>query len=172
MYPGNDIQGWMRPEELQWLYEMACRMASVVEIGSWKGRSTHALLSAGARVVAVDNWKTIIQKHDPARAEMAFKANLAAFAKLSVLKLESLDAARQFRRRSVDMVFIDGTHTYEAVLADIQTWLPKARKLICGHDYKPSWPGVQQAVREVFGKDFGVFKGIWFHHCTPQGGAA
>jgi len=168
MYPGNDIQGWMRLEELQWLYEMAGQMQSIVEIGSWKGRSTHALLSAGPRVVAVDTWETVIQKHDPDRAEAAFRANLVAFANLRVLKLESLDASRLFRRRSVDMVFIDGDHRYEAILADIQAWRPKARKLICGHDYKITWPGVQQAVQEVFGKDFGVIKGIWFHHIKDQ----
>jgi hypothetical protein len=61
------------------------------------------------------------------------------------------------------MIFIDADHSYESVLADILAWRPKARKLICGHDYKKTWPGVQRAVQEVFGKDFGVFKGIWFH---------
>ena len=31
-------------------------------------------------------------------------------------------------------------------------WLPKTKKLICGHDYmKADYPGVQQALDEYFG---------------------
>ncbi|MBU4356393.1 MAG: class I SAM-dependent methyltransferase, partial [Proteobacteria bacterium] len=58
VYPGNDIKGWMSQKELQWLYEQARNMDSIVEIGCWHGRSTHAFLS-GCRgtVYAVDHWQ-------------------------------------------------------------------------------------------------------------------
>jgi hypothetical protein len=49
------------------------------------------------------------------------------------------------------MVFIDAEHTYEGCKADIAAWLPKAQRLICGHDYSPEWPGVMQAVKEMIG---------------------
>jgi hypothetical protein len=52
----------------------------------------------------------------------------------------------------VDMVFLDGDHRYKAVVADIEAWLPKTRKLLCGHDYgHPRYPGVARAVDEIFG---------------------
>jgi hypothetical protein len=51
----------------------------------------------------------------------------------------------------VDMVLLDGDHEYEGVVADIEAWLPKARKLLCGHDYgHPDYPGVARAVDEIF----------------------
>jgi hypothetical protein len=51
----------------------------------------------------------------------------------------------------VDMVFLDGNHEYEGVVADIEAWLPKTRKLLCGHDYNhPDYPGVAEAVDEIF----------------------
>ncbi|MDD5643279.1 MAG: class I SAM-dependent methyltransferase [Syntrophales bacterium] len=164
MYPGNDIQGWMRVEELQWLFNMAGQMQSIVEVGVWKGRATHALLSGGtAEVLAVDTWETTIHGHDPVEAHQDFLRLAQGFPQLTIMRLSSLAAARVLDQ-PVDMVFIDADHSYEAVRADILAWRTKARKLICGHDYKKSWPGVQRAVQEIFGTDFGVFKGIWFHN--------
>ena len=87
--------------------------------------------------------------------------------------LPNLVAIREFSPAAaeqvpeVDMVFFDGDHEYEAVIADIETWLPKARKLLCGHDYgHPDHPGVAQAVDEVFGSRVvpagpGHLAGIW-----------
>jgi len=78
-----------------------------------------------------------------------FMKNVGHYENLKVLKMPSLEAARQFEDKSVDMVFIDGGHTYAEVKADIEAWLPKAKKLICGHDY--TWMSVQEAVTEKFG---------------------
>ena len=172
LYPGNDIQGWMRLEELQWLFQVAGHMKTIAEIGVWKGRSTLALLSAGARVVAVDNWQMVIQGYDPAQAREEFMKNTEEFRRrgqLQIMEMSSLAAAEKLPGQ-VDTVFIDADHRYEPFKADLMGWIPKARQLICGHDYKPSWPGVQRAVQEVFGKDFRTFKGIWFHYLAGPWG--
>ena len=56
--PNPAIDGWMDEKELNWLYTTALEMASVVEVGSWRGRSTSALLSGcKGPVFAVDTWK-------------------------------------------------------------------------------------------------------------------
>ena len=41
-------------------------------------------------------------------------------------------------------------------------WLPKAKKIICGHDYCNAWPGVMKAVDEIFGQPDGVCGSIWY----------
>ena len=53
----NNIKGWMSKEELQWLHNQSLKMNSIVEIGSWYGRSTHALVSGcNGNVYAIDTW--------------------------------------------------------------------------------------------------------------------
>ncbi len=79
------------------------------------------------------------------------------------MKMSSAEAAEMFTT-TADMVFIDGDHSYEAVKRDIELWLPKCRKLICGHDYNEVW----KAVHDVLGKITGIYEGIWYKEL--QGG--
>jgi hypothetical protein len=156
IYPRNDIEGWMMQNELDWLYETARFMENVVEVGCWMGRSTHALLSGcGGTVYAVDHFKGsksqveggahAIAKTKDIRA--IFDANVGYFENLIVLQIDSREAAKLFRRKSVDMIFIDGDHDYEEVYADIVAWMPICRKLLCGHDLFEA--GVPKALKEL-----------------------
>ncbi len=47
----NNIAGLINNNEVKWLYEIAKKMNSIIEIGSYKGKSTHALLSGIERLV-------------------------------------------------------------------------------------------------------------------------
>jgi hypothetical protein len=152
---------------LQWLYETAQGMASIVEVGSYKGRSTHALCSGcPGTVTAVDHW---IMMFGPragtfrAGALATFKENVGHFKNLNIIQAPSLEAVLTFKDASIDMVFIDGDHSYEGVKADVLAWIPKAKKLICGHDYHGATPGVIQAVEELFPGRFRVIPqtNIW-----------
>lgn len=162
----SGIQGWMSPEELKWLYTQACQMDNIVEIGSWKGRSTYALL-AGCKgtVYAIDTWKGSPDELDGAHAEArtssiysAFMKNVGHFSNLRAIKLPSVYAVNLFADKSIDMVFIDGCHLYSHVSTDIRVWLPKARKLICGHDCGQD--GVPRATQEAFGSP-NITYNIW-----------
>jgi cephalosporin hydroxylase len=58
-----------------------------------------------------------------------------------------------------DLVFLDAMHTYEDVKADIERWRPKVRAggVMAFHDYgHGDFPGVKQAVDEVFGPQVNV----------------
>ncbi len=152
--PTPEIQGWMGKDSLAWLYERAQQMESIVEIGSWKGRSTHALLS-GCRgpVFAVDHFKGSPDELNGAHGEAArrdifpdFWQNVGGFRNLVLFRMESTEAAKYFAPKSVDMVFIDGCHMKQAVMADINAWAPKCRKLLCGHD--AGYKTVQEAIRD------------------------
>ncbi len=153
------VDGFMSEEELTWLYETAQKMDSVAEIGSWKGRSTTALLEGcNGTVTAVDNWSG----HDPSsngilEAQVAvedvyqtFLQNTAGYDNLNIMQGDSVEIATHHTGYA-DLVFIDAEHTYEGCKADLEAWAPKARKMIAVHDFNASWPGVMQAVNEKFG---------------------
>ncbi len=171
-YKNPDIPGWMSEAELDWLFQTACQMTSVVEIGCWKGRSTRALLcGCKGTVFAVDHFLGNPSERDsPGPHEEAkridiskvFMENVGHFPNLVLLKKDSLEAARTFQPGAVDFVFIDGEHTFDAVRADLEAWLPIAKNLIAGHDF--SVAGVLRAVKEKFGDNIQRPVGeIWAH---------
>lgn len=152
--PGDHIHGWMSGPELHWLCETARGMRSVVEIGSWRGRSTFALCTSGCPIVfAVDHFRgsaehqsMIREEHLDLRSE--FQANVGHFKNLMVIEMTSAEASQHVG--TVDMVFIDASHDKASVAQDLQLWAPKARKLIAGHDFTVD--GVGPAVTEHFGR--------------------
>jgi len=154
-YVVPNIQGWMGDECMRWLYEQAQTMTSVVEIGSWRGRSTHALLSGcPGPVFAVDHFKGSPDELNGAHREAVtqnifaqFWQNVGMFKNLVVFRMPSVEAAQYFAPASVDMVFIDGCHRQEEVMADLSAWRPKCRKLMCGHDV--GYRSVQEALKEL-----------------------
>lgn len=139
----------------------------IAEIGVYKGRSllflAEALLIAGKTtcvLYAVDNWKadwapTMLQDFLRNLAGTPNSARRMIHARMS----SSVAQTRFVDDASLDMVFIDADHNYESVKADIAAWLPKVKPggIISGHDYSGdmygSFPGVDQAVHEAFGKE-------------------
>lgn len=150
-----DIPGWMSKEELAWLHWQAILSESVVEIGSWMGRSTYAILTGCCGfVTAVDHFKgspdELETNHREAKTEdikQVFMANVGTFPNLRVLPVDSITASESFEDLSIDMVFIDAQHTKEAVLADVRAWLPKAKRILVGHDIDID--GVRDALNEL-----------------------
>lgn len=163
-------QGWMGKKCRRWLKVHARavpRAGLAVEVGSWRGRSTLVLakyLSPLSTLYAVDTWAGT--PDDPEQHESLyagagdvyadFRRNLAGpirSERLIPLRMTSLEGAaelgRRHGRRSLDLVFIDADHRYEAVHADILAYLPlvKPGGMIAGHDW--GWPGVHQAVTEL-----------------------
>jgi hypothetical protein len=152
------IDGAMGREDLEWLHDTAKRMASVVEVGCWKGRSTYALLAGClGPVYAVDHWEgATLQEAAAVKAGVKpfedFMRNVGKFKNLVVVKMSSDEAANsELVPAQIDMVFLDAEHEYEAVIRDLRLWAPKTRKLICGHDW--AFASVRKAVNEFFGPD-------------------
>lgn len=170
-YKDNGIEGWMYFKELDFLYHIAQRMQSICEVGSWKGRSTHALASGcKGNVTVVDHWQGSADPkdltHNQAKNEdifAAFQKNMGPlFNKLTIMRQNSIDAAKLIPDRNFDMVFIDAGHTYEEVKADIKAWKNKAKIALIGHDYFPGvWDGVIQAVEEELGPPDEIHGTIW-----------
>ena len=68
------------------------------------------------------------------------------------LIMESVEAADLVPDLSLDLVFIDGTHTYDEVWQDITAWWPKLKCgcgcIMSGHDYSRRFRGLKKAVNE------------------------
>lgn len=67
---------------------------------------------------------------------------------------KSAEVVKNIKDGSLDLVFIDGDHSYDAVKHDIMEWGKKVRNggLLCGHDYSHTHEGVIRAVDELIGK--------------------
>ena len=152
----NDkIPGWMSRAELIWLHAQALDMASVAEIGCWRGRSTYALLTGClGPVYAIDHWKG--DPNDESQRQEAymhdifseFMQNVGWFNNLRVMRMSSEMASMEFDNTgaSVEMLFIDGDHTQQAAGEDLRMWMGKCTKLLCGHDLDIT--GVEKALEQ------------------------
>lgn len=133
------------------------RKAVGVEVGSYAGESAEMFVKSGkfAQLTCVDSWQGIF-----ADAEPHFDSRMAEYDEVAKLKLSSLEAAAHFEDNSLDFIYIDGDHSYEACSADIKAWRPKLKSggYMCGHDYFHRFPGVVQAVFEELGKPHRVFR--------------
>lgn len=160
------LPGWMSREELEWLADTARRCERIVEVGSWKGRSTKALaLHTPGVVYAVDHWCGSVDDEPEVKQEIAargpdglyaeFASNLDAelrAGKVIPIRAESREAValvlNALAGRLADLVFLDGDHAFEAVKRDIEDYRPLVRRggLLAGHDYSLAWIGVVDAV--------------------------
>jgi predicted O-methyltransferase YrrM len=165
------IDGWMSRKELEWLYGQAVSKDTIIEVGSWKGRSSKVLSACNKRLICIDTWTCPHPQYkgEGKEAKEEFSKNLRdeiADGKVEVLEGKSANALkhlRMFRGVSPDMIFIDGDHTYEGAKADIEQALkilPKG-SLLCGHDYARTDPGVVQAVDELV-PDRQIHDTIWW----------
>lgn len=153
------IEGWMTPDELAWLAYSAHCHKSILEIGSWLGRSTMALaMATEGHVTCVDTWagshekahqEFLAGKHEGWLAEK-FLENTQSLTNLTAIRDLSLQFAnRNLVRPTYDMIFLDASHDRESVAAEIRAFTPLLMPggLLCGHDY--NWPSVAEAVNEL-----------------------
>lgn len=141
----------------------------MVEIGSYIGESTCVFLKRVGIVHSVDTFKWIqhpntswsMTKENPSPAEIEFDRKTSKYSNLKKFKGTSEEYAKTLLDESLDFIYIDALHEYEAVKKDIELWYPKVKKggFICGHDYTdtPSYFGVIPAVNEKFGKPDRIF---------------
>lgn len=168
------VEGWMPQEELAFLFAIALSLpagAQLLEVGSWKGRSTLAFcagLRGRGRVTAVDSFRGDAETGEAVDVESAFRTNTDAYRDmLDVIVSESLEAAKQFRDGTFDCVFIDAAHDYRNVQSDIRAWAPKVKPggLLCGHDYGKF--GLSLAVHQMFGRTC-HWRSIWYTTDPPR----
>lgn len=117
----------------------------MLEVGSWLGNGSTQVFMRGLRgrgaVYCVDTWEGNpgVKRHSDITEKFdvyeTFKSNTDPDEVIPI-RMDSLDAAKQFEDATFDLIFIDGDHRYEQTKADILAWLPKVKKggILCGHD--------------------------------------
>ena len=155
------IEGWLTDAEGEFLFRAAAGCppgAPIVEIGSWKGKSTVFLASGisapgATRVFAVDpHMQSLEDAH--ARTLDDLKNNLARAGVSGAVEpvvSQSHDYAPTFAQRP-GVVFVDGSHLEEAVQVDLEDWLPKLIDggVIALHDViNHRWSGPRRALRRL-----------------------
>ena len=125
----------------------------VVEIGSYLGASTACLAAGvagnGGHVFAIDPWNNHGMSEGPRDTFAEFRQNIARFDKtVTPLRGWSADVAQTFDT-PIDLLFIDGDHSYEGIVADFRAWLEKLKPgaIVALHDHR--WcKEIQRAARE------------------------
>lgn len=154
------IEGWLSDEVAQLLMSFSARESSgaIVEVGSWKGKSTiaMALANPNRKIYAVDPF-TGSQEHEyladePVDTYSEFLSNIQKYnvhKQITTLRMTSQDAVNEVSD-SVSMIFIDGSHEYDDVKLDFDIWFPRLTPggVILFHDSK--WQGVKRVLWEDF----------------------
>lgn len=156
------VEGWLsRPEGRRlWRLARGCTgRGSIVEIGSWKGKST-IWLANGSRagkklkIHAVDP-HTGSTEHQRDLGKVwtfeEFQRNIKA-AGVEELVVPHVDYSESVARtfsEPVELIFIDGLHEYEGVKADFEAWFPKVIDggVMAFHD-TTGWWGPRRLVME------------------------
>jgi FkbM family methyltransferase len=159
------VEGFLAEDECALLYELASAVdrGAIVEIGSYRGRSTAALArgskdGAGAPVYAIEpheQFRGVFGgQFGPADRRAFFESMLAADT-TDVVRLVNLpceEAARSWSRE-IGLLWIDGDHAEDAVRRDFREWEPHVVPggLVALHDSTSPELGPARIVEEAIG---------------------
>ena len=163
------IEGFLVAGQEKWLFLAARSLpedANIVEIGAFKGKSTVSLalgcLGSQRRVFSID---TFVGSYDDVRdSELEgmfardffsdWQENMkrtGVSEHTTALQGHSQDIVKSWSK-PIHLLFIDGSHQYEDVIADFDHFFPHVveRGIVSVHDVTPSWPGPYRAWHERF----------------------
>lgn len=172
------IQGWFSfPDLYSHVVDIFPDGSHFVEVGVWKGTSASymgvEILRSGKNIKfdCIDPFIAVGEEmqefkitHEDLKNQ--FIENMKPLEGRYNLYTEgSPKVTELYKDKSLDFVFIDGSHKYEDVVEDIKSWIPKMKKggILSGHDYTSGWTEVVKAVNDTLGE--GDWKDPWGNSC-------
>ena len=168
-------------------FELIARLrpATIVELGTYSGSSFAAFCQAleamgiEGRCHGIDLWEGDVHM---GRFDDALYLEIASYVAANhprtgvLLRKEFSAASADFADGSIDLLHIDGTHTYEAVSNDFHTWRAKLseRSVVLFHDVNVTVENVGEparkfGVRRFFDEVKGDYPHFDFAHCYGLG---
>jgi hypothetical protein len=151
----------------------------IFEIGSWKGASCSQICQHMKTqkididsIICIDTWlgapefltwglndpnrgTSLLFENGYPRVFYTFTKNMKSLghhdivAPFPMSSVQSADVLSYYNIKA-DVMYIDGSHEYQAVKMDLETFRPllKPGGIMWGDDYSSNWPGVKKAVDE------------------------
>jgi len=161
-----DSHGWFSHENMTDIMQWASQRGeihTVIELGSWLGKSTRFFADLADLVIAIDHWEGSPEHHLPDRHDVrerlqnlfpSFLRNCRGYEDvIAPVRATTVDAA-QLEFPPADIIYVDADHSFEGVLADLRNFFPKRAPggLFCGDDWKWTDPQDRLPVREAVTK--------------------
>jgi len=159
----DEIDGLLVRGQERWLYEQVRSLpegATIVEIGSYKGRSTVAMgygcINSSKHIYCIDTFDGNVNDFQgPGRRDFyaEWESNITKNGLRSYVTPTigySQDVVKNWNKL-IDFIFIDGSHIYDDVRKDFDGFFPhlKAGGVLAMHDVgNPGHPGVLQVWEE------------------------
>jgi len=147
----RDVDGWLFPGEINLLYGAAKKAKGrgvILEIGSWKGKSTIVLAKGSkkgnnVKVYAIDPHTGAPEQIKEAKIKKLGKVFKKNIKKKKVNDIiipivrTSEEASKSFKE-PIEVLFIDGAHEYWASKLDFKLWYPRVinNGFIAMHDVR------------------------------------
>jgi len=149
----SKVHGFLSVDEAKLLHKLATEVpagGTIIEVGSYQGRSTICLgagaKQVGALVYAIDPFEGSMENH------AALLMNLVLNDVADTVKVVALHstAVLDCWYGTVDLVWIDGSHDYNDVWLDLMGWEKHVSPIgrLALHDTNGHYPGVTRALTE------------------------
>ncbi len=153
MPPLVNVRGWLEEDERAMLRRRAFGK-TCLEVGSFCGLSTSQIAATAESVLAVDTFDGRGTVHAGQDTEEAFWKTMhgtGVAGKVKAIRGLSAEVLPKLKPQTFDFIFIDGSHDYESVKADVKAARPllKPDGVLAFHDVNEKHPGVCQAVEEA-----------------------
>ena len=132
------IHGWLTDTEGELLYDLAKSCTGngvIVEIGSWKGKSTIWLATGSkagnkVRIYAIDPHTGSSEhkkNYTKVRTFGEFKKNIenAEVDDVVIPFVKTSEEVAKYFDEPIELIFMDGAHEYDLVKLDFELWFPK-----------------------------------------------